>query len=227
MIQAFTHSWHRFVRLAFGAARRLNQHSALAVAGMAGPVVLFVCDLVAGLGAAEYSFVSDSISSLALTRLGFVLVIGFMAIGLLVEIFVAGLLYNVMHHKWFHLGIALLVFVGFSLLLVGAFRTDPVTLDEKTTEGIIHGLAALVVFWGFPLALITMLPSLRRDHRWQDLYTYTIAAAVAGFVLALLVAVLKDHITWFGLLERLLVVNLIIWVEVAGVRMLVNSLRRT
>ena len=204
---------------------RLNVHSALAFAGMAGPLVLVFCDITAAAGADGYSFIGDSISSLALTRIGYVLVIGFMAIGLLVEVFVAGLLYNIRHSRWFHLGIGMLVFFGFFLLLIGAFRTDPVDAPD-TAEGIIHGLAALGAFWLFPLALLALSPSIKRDPDWSNLFRYTIVTCILALLLALATAIFKDRITWFGLMERLLVLNMIAWVEIAAFRMLCLSLRR-
>ena len=98
--------------------KRLNVHSALAFAGMAGPVVLIVTDIVASSANPDYSLVRDSISSLALAKLGWVQTIGFLAIGLLVEIFTAGLLYNIRARRWFHLSITCLVIVGFGMLML-------------------------------------------------------------------------------------------------------------
>lgn len=219
-------NFFRVYRCVTSLTERMNIHSALAFAGIAGPVVLVVTDATAGIGAENYSFISGSISSLALTRIGFLLVIGFMAIGLLVEIFVAGLLYNIRHHRGFHLGIAMLVFLGFALLLVGAFRTDPVGAPD-TVEGTIHGLAAFVVFWLFPIAILVLAPSIKRDTAWTSLHRYTIIAAILALILALLATFIKDHISWFGLLERLLVANLIIWVGTAAFRMLCISIKRS
>ena len=66
--------------------KRLNVHSALALAGMAGPLVLVATDLTAAFSTPGYNLVTHSISSLALTDTGWVQTIGFLAIGLLVEI---------------------------------------------------------------------------------------------------------------------------------------------
>ena len=69
--------------------RNINIHSILALAGIAGPVVLIIGDMAAGLSSPGYNLIRDSISSLALTRIGWLQTIGFLALGLLVEIFVA------------------------------------------------------------------------------------------------------------------------------------------
>ncbi len=206
--------------------RRVNFHSVLAMAGMAGPIVLAATDLSVGIAQPGYSPIKDSISSLALTHLGWVQTIGFLAIGLLVEIFVAGLLFNVRPARGFHLGIGLLVVFGFCLLLIGAFRTDPVGTDPHTTEGAIHTFVASGVFWLFPLALAFMAPSLRQDTHWHNIYVYTLAACVIDVVLVVAMGIFGDTVGWFGLMERLTVANMIIWVEVAAIKMLRLSLKR-
>jgi len=204
---------------------RRNIKSALAMAGIAGPLVLVICDITASIAAARaegYNVILDSISSLALTDLGFILTIGFMAIGLLVEIFVAGLLYSIKPAKWFHAGIGMLVFFGFALLLIGAFRTDPVD-SPATIEGTIHGVMAMVAFWLFPLAVLALSRSIKSDPRWSGLYRYTMVTFVLALIMAILVATIRDIIGWFGLLERLLVANMVIWVGVMAARMLYLS----
>lgn len=209
-----------------GTIKRLNIHSALAFAGMAGPVVLIVTDIVASSANPGYSLVRDSISSLALAELGWVQTIGFLAIGLLVEIFVAGLLYNIRARWGFHPSITCLVIMGFGLLLLGAFRTEPVGAPENT-EGIIHNIAATAVFWLFPVSALLIAPSVKHDPYWKNVYKYTIITGILGFILVIMVVILEDtDSSWFGLAERLLVANMIIWVEVMAFKLLYLSLTR-
>jgi hypothetical protein len=208
-----------------GIFRRLNIHSALALAGMAGPLVLVVTDITAALTSPDYNLVRDSISSLALTRLGWLQTIGFLAIGLLVEIFTAGLLYSIKGVRGFRFSIGLLVFFGFALLLIGAFRTDPIG-GPDTIEGTIHGLTAIGAFWIFPVAILVIAPSLRNDPAWKGLFRYTLIAGLLAIAFVITIGVLPDETSWFGLLERILVANMIIWVEVAAIKLLFLSIHR-
>ncbi len=205
--------------------RHMNIHSLLALAGMAGPIVLGATDMSTALTTPTYNLIRDSISSLALTPLGWVQTIGFLAIGLLIEIFTAGLLFNIRRARLFRLGIALLVIFGFALLLIGAFRTDALGA-ARTIEGRIHGLAATTAFWIFPVAILVISPSLRNDPDWRGLFRYTIVAGILAVVLVMVVGALPDSLSWFGLLERLLVLNMIAWVEVAAFKLLLLSLKR-
>ena len=204
---------------------RWNIHTALAIAGVVGPLMLTLGDLTAGLADPDYSLVTNSISSLALTGIGWLQTIGFLALGLLVEIFTAGLMFNVKRYKWFHAGIAILVFFGFAMLLIGAFHTDVVGA-ARTTEGRIHGYIATTAFTLFPFAVLCLLPSLKRDANWKDLYLYSLVTFYVALFMLVLTRIFQETSGWFGLAERLLVANMILWVEVAAVRLFMLSLKR-
>jgi hypothetical protein len=205
--------------------KQMNGVSLLALAGMAGPLILVITDFTAAFTSPGYSLVRDSISSLALTSLGWLQTIGFLAIGLLVEIFTAGLLFNIRGARGFRLSIGLLVLFGFGLLLIGAFRTDPVG-TARTIEGRIHGFTATAAFWIFPVAILAIAPSLRSDLKWKGIFWYTLVVAVLSVALVITLGALPKNVSWFGLMERILVANMIIWVEVAAIKLLLLSLKR-
>lgn len=197
----------------------------LALGGIVGPLVLIIADLSAAFSQTGYSFIRDSISSLALTHLGWIQTIGFLAIGLLIQFFAAGLLISIRKRRGFGFGISLLSFFGFGMLLMGAFRTDPAGVSH-TTGGIIHLVAAGMVFWLFPLALSLLAPSLKKDPLWRRIFPYTVITGVLALAFAVGQILLPSPLSWFGLYERLIVANAIIWVEVVALRLLLFSVRR-
>jgi hypothetical membrane protein len=205
--------------------KRFNIHSVLALAGILGPLALAAGDLTAASSSPGYDLVKNSISSLALTSIGWLQTIGFLALGLLVEIFTAGLLFNVKRARWFHLGIAVFVLFGFGMLLIGAFNTDPVGAVH-TIKGTIHGLAASTDFSLFAIAVLALTPSFKQDPDWQPLSRYSLVTCVLAVLLGVTLRFFKDGSNWFGLVERILVANMIIWVEVAAINLLRLSLRR-
>jgi hypothetical protein len=144
---------------------------------------------------------------------------------LLVEIFTAGFLFNVKRYRGFHIGIGILVVFGFAMLLIGAFRTDPVGA-ARTIEGRIHGFTASTAFSIFPVALLFFIPSLQKDAEWQGLSRYTAITFILAVVFVVTLRIMQEKNNWFGLVERLLVFNMIIWVEVAALRLFVLSLKR-
>ena len=203
----------------------LNVYGILALAGVVGPFVLILTDLTAAFSEPKYDPIRDSISSLALTPMGWVQTIGFLAIGLLVEVFVAGLLFSIRRGWGFGPSMGLLVCFGFGLLLIGAFRTDPVGVPH-TIEGTIHSVTATTVFWLFPIAILLLAPSLRNDPYWEATFVYTVVTSILALALMIGRVCLPAQLSWFGLYERFLVSNMIIWVEVMAVRLLRLSLSR-
>jgi len=204
--------------------KRLNIDSVPALVGIVGPIVVVVGDLAASLSTPSYNPVRDSISSLALTPIGWLQSICFLAMGLLLEIFVAGLFFNIRRARGFHAGIGLLAFCGFGLLLIGAFRMDAPGA-QRTVEGIIHTVTSYGLSLLFPIAILLLTPSLKSDPDWRNIFVYTLIAGVLA--LALMIGLfLFDQTGWFGLYERIIVANAIIWVEVVAVHLLHLSLRR-
>jgi hypothetical membrane protein len=206
-------------------AKRLIINSLPAVAGIVGPVVIAVGDLAASLSTSSYSIVRDSISSLALTPIGWLQSIGFLAMGLLEVILVVGLFFNIRKARGFHAGIGLLIICGFALLLIGAFRMDP-TDTPRSIEGITHTVASYSLGLLFPMSILSLAPSLKSDPDWRNVFVYTLIAGILALAL-ILGALFGDQPGWFGLYERIIVLNAIVWVEVAAVHLLRLSLRPT
>lgn len=205
--------------------RRLNVNSILALAGIAGPLILITTDLAVASSDPGYNLIQHSISSLAWAKLGWLQTLGFLAIGLLTEVFVAGLFFNIHGARGFGFGIGLLALFGFGLLLIGAFHTDP-AVGPRTIDGAIHGVAAKTIFWLFPVAALLIAPSLKKDAHWRSLYIYTLAAAIFAFLFMLSSIVLPEDQGWFGLFERILVADEVIWEVVVAVGLLRLSVKK-
>ena len=193
----------------------LDAYGILAWAGIIGPLVLVALDITAAISQPKYSLIKDSISALGLTSLGWIQTIGFVVFGLLVEIFTAGLFLNIRRKHLFDVGIGLLTFFGFGLAMIGLFRTDPIG-GLPTWSGRIHVWAAYSVLGLFPVSLAMLLSSIRDDPNWRGLYHYTVVTGVLALGMAVGRLFLPSNINWFGIYERILVGNVIIWVEVYG-----------
>jgi hypothetical membrane protein len=199
--------------------QRLGIKVALSLAGIIGPAIFILTDASLGLTVPGYNFIKNSISSLAWTDLGWLQTIGFMAVGLLIELFVAGLFISIRGRRGFGFGIIFLMFFGFGLLMVGGFHTDAVE-GVTTVQGTIHIWSAKCVFWFFPVAVLLISPSLRKDPYWRPLFFYSIGAAIFAVVFMISSLLIPDDFNWFGLFERILVADEIIWVLVVAIRLL-------
>jgi|WetSurMetagenome_2_1015567.scaffolds.fasta_scaffold25300_4 hypothetical protein len=202
----------------------LNIYGLLALAGIIGPVVFVISNLIVIFFTANYNLLRSTISSLAWSPLGWLQSIGFLVVGLMVEVFASGLLFSIQAKRGFSVGIGLLVYLGFGLLLIGAFQED-LAGTPHTIQGIIHVIAALSVFSSFPVASLLIALSLRKDLFWKGLYIYTIIATclAVGFVAAHFGLIGNDD--WLGLYEQVLVANMVVWVEVMAIQLLRLSFR--
>jgi hypothetical protein len=206
--------------------RRLGLGGILSMAGIMGPLIFLFTEYFTFF-TAQYNnnIIAHSISSLAWTHYGWVQTIGFLIFGLLVELFAAGLFFSIKGARGFGFALAILVFFGFGLLLVGGFHTD-VGLANRTTDGMIHGYAAKGIFWLFPVAAILIIPSLRRDKLLKQIWVFSLISAILAVILMLCIQTFAEKRHWFGLFERLLEADAIIWVEVLAIWTLRSSYKK-
>ena len=202
--------------------RMLDAHGILALAGIVGPLILVTMDLIAAFAEPKYSLVRQSMSSLALTSKGWIETIGFMLMGLMIESFTAGLYLNIKRRRGFGFGIGLLAFFGFGMLVVGTFHTKAVGAPATFSSNV-HTVAADCVLGFFPIALAVMLPSIKNDRRWHRMFRYTVITGVIALLMAVCQPFLPDDFRFFGLYERIMVLNAITWLGTFAVRLLVLS----
>jgi MFS family permease len=204
-------------------SKRPNINSVPALVGIVGPIVVAVGDLAASSSVPGYSLVRDSVSSLALTSIGWLQSICFLAMGLLLEIFVAGLFFNIRRARGFHAGIVLLALCGFVLMLIATFHMDH--SGAPPIDGTIHTIASYGLGLLFPIAILSLAPSLKSTPNWKGIFVYTLIAGVLALAL-ILGALLAEQRGWFGLYERIIIGNGLVWVEIVAIHFLRLLLRQ-
>ena len=204
-------------------SKRLNINSVPAIVGIVGPVVVIVGDLAASSSIPGYSPIRDSVSSLALTSLGWLQSICFLAMGLLLEIFVAGLFFNIRRARGFYAGIVLLALCGFVLMLIATFHMDHA--GAPPIDGTIHTIASYGLGLLFPIAILSLAPSLKRTPNWKNVFVYTLIAGALALAL-IMGALFAEQRGWFGLYERIIILNALVWVEVVAIHFLRLLLRQ-
>jgi MFS family permease len=198
-------------------SKRLNIDSVPALVGIVGPVVVIAGDLAASLSTPGYSLVRDSVSSLALRPIGWLQSICFLAMGLLLEIFVAGLFFNIHRARGFRLGIGFLALCGFVLMLIAAFHMDHP--GAPPIDGTIHTIASYGLGLLFPVAIFSLAPSFKSTPNWKNIFIYTLIAGILALAL-IIGAFFTEQTGWFGLYERIIIGNALIWVEVVAIHFL-------
>jgi hypothetical membrane protein len=198
-------------------SERLNINSVPAIVGIVGPVIVIIGDLIASLSVPGYSPIRDSVSSFAWTSLGWLQTICFLAMGLLWEIFTAGLYFTIRRARGFHVGIVLFALCGFVLMLIAAFHMGHT--GAPRIDGTIHTIASYGLGLLFPIAILSLAPSLKNTPDWKNVFIYTIIAGVLAFAL-ILGALFAEQRGWFGLYERIIILNALVWVEVVAIHFL-------
>ncbi len=204
--------------------RMLGIHGVLALAGIIGPLILVTMDLIGAFTALGYSPVRQTMSSLALTSKGWMATIGFMLMGLMIESFTAVLYLNIKRRRGFGFGTALLTFFGFGMLLVGTFKTKAVGAPS-TFSSYVHTVAADSVLGLFPIALALVLPSIRNDQRWRKMFNYTVITCAIALLMVVCYPFLPKNFRFWGLYERIMVLNAITWLATFAGRLLILSFR--
>ena len=198
-------------------AKRLSVNSVPALVGIVGPVVVIVGDISASLSVLGYSPIRDSVSSFALTSLGWLQSICFLAMGTLLVIFVGGLYFGIRRARGFHAGITLLALCGFVLMLIATFHMDH--SGAPPIDGEIHTIASYGLGLLFPIAILSLSASLKRTLNWEGIFVYTLVAGVLAFGL-IIGAIFGNQRGWFGLYERIIILNALVWVEVVAIHWL-------
>jgi hypothetical protein len=205
-------------------SKGLNVNSVPAIVGIVGPIVVIAGDLAASSSIPGYSPIRDTVSSLALTSVGWLQSICFLAMGLLLEIFVAGLFFRIHRARGFYAGIVLLALCGFVLMLIATFHMrapgGPHTIDGK-----IHTIASYGLGLLFPIAILSLASSLKSTPNWKNIFVYTTIAGILAFGL-IIGAFFVELTSWFGLYERIIILNALVWVEVVAIHFLRLLLRQ-
>jgi MFS family permease len=204
-------------------SKRLNINTAPALVGIVGPIVVIVGDLATSLSLPNYSPIRDSVSSLAWTDLGWLQTICFLAMGLLLVIFVSKFFFNIRRARGFHAGIVLLALCGFVLMLIAAFHMGHP--GAPPIDGTIHTIASYGLGLLFPIAILSLAPSFKSTPNWKNIFIYTLVAGILALAL-ILGALLAEQRGWFGLYERIIILNALIWVEVVAIHFLRLLLRQ-
>jgi hypothetical membrane protein len=193
------------------------------MACVAGPFLFCIVLAVTQSLHPGYSPIRQSTSELAFGPYGWLQTADFLFLGLMMIAFGVTLYLGIQRKRSLWIATGLFVFMGLSEMLIGIFQADLAKSSPITLYALIHQAAASVSAMAFPAAAFVILPNLKADPRWKGLTTYTVI--VAGVAIGLLIgrgAWLLTHWLdpWWGLYERVLMANSLIWVEVMAIRLL-------
>jgi hypothetical membrane protein len=205
-------------------AERRTVLAALAVAGIAGPILFTVAFVVQGLLRPDYSPVAEPVSALAVGPNGWVQDVNFFVLGPLMLAYAVGLHLGVRPARAGMVGPALLAVSAAGIVLAGAVPMRQ-GAGGVTDEPAGHEVAAFMIFLGAGAGLMAISRRLAADPRWRSLAAFTLAGGATIVVLFLAIGVLAStpdapFYRWFGLAQRVLIAVYVPCTVVLALRLL-------
>jgi hypothetical membrane protein len=199
--------------------------TALAVVGIAGPVLFWVLLLLAQSLHPGYDPWEDSVSRLIFGKFGSLQTTNFCLLTLFTAAFGAAVYLCIAKSLVGRLASLLIVLMGLAQLLTTVFRVDVNPLGPKSLAYIIHNWVFIISAGSFPFGALLLVPSLWSDKHWRPFTYTTIVAATADLCLELLWLVsrpFQPHLIdpWFGVYERILLSIPLAWMIIISTRLL-------
>ena len=196
---------------------------------LAGPIAFTIAWLVGGLVQDEYSSRREDISALAASdaQHAWIMITGFVLLGVGTVALAAGLA-STLRYPSAVIGSVLLVIAGIGLVVAGLARNDCsselpacaalVDAGEVSWHHEVHDNVSLIIFLALIAAPLVLARAFGRDDHWRPLRAYSIVTGLLGFAL-LVLFVTAPAGTWNGLVQRIFVSVLFLWIAVLGLRL--------
>ena len=199
------------------AGQRAARFGALVVAGV---VIYVALDIVAQSLPPHYNPIKQAESDLGVGPYGWIMSLNFVVRGAIALALFAGLRRTLAPAARPPLAMALLLIWAAGDVLLAVFRTD-VPPHRATIHGVIHLLVAFIAFVAVALSELILSLRLAADPHWAAIRPFLLGLACAALVtmVALFLHVLpRAQIT--GLIERLFLGLVLLWMVVAGLWLL-------
>jgi hypothetical membrane protein len=196
---------------------------------MAGPIAFTIAWLLGGLVQDEYNFRREDISALAAldAQHPWIMITGFVLLGAGTVALAAGLA-STLRYPSGVIASVLLTIAGIGLVVVGLARNDcsgalpacAARVDAGATSwhDQLHDNVSLILFLALISALLVYARAFGRDDHWRPLRTYSIVTGLLGFGL-LVLYVIEPAPAWNGLVQRIFVTVLFLWIGLVGFRL--------
>jgi hypothetical membrane protein len=195
-----------------------------------GPIAFTIAWIVAEVLQDGYSPRQDYISELAAmdAQHVWIAITGFLLLGIGTVALGAGLA-GAVGGRPARIGSILVALAGVGIIVAGLARNDcrsrldacaaRIEALDVSWHHVTHDLASLVAFLALIAAPQVLARAFRHDQSWRDLRTYSMTTGVVGLVLLVL---LFSGVagSWTGVLQRVLVTMLVLWVAVLGARLI-------
>jgi hypothetical membrane protein len=196
---------------------------------VAGPIAFTAAWLIGPFAQDVYSVRQEDISALAAldAQHTWIMITGFLLLGAGTVALGAGLAMTLKGRRAV-IGSILVLIAGVGLVVAGLARNDcsselsacaqRVDAGDVSWHSTVHDTVSLVIFLALIAAPLVLAGSFRGAEPWRDLWSYSLVTGLLGFVL-LIMYVTGVAGSWNGLLQRIFVSILFLWIAVLGLRL--------
>jgi hypothetical protein len=189
----------------------------LALASISGVVVSILMTVVSQLLHSNNNPISQSVSQLQFDPYGWIQRVSLVISGLTTAAFGVGLYFGMSQKRELRIVVILFLVMGIGQFVTAAFQPDMPGTIGISPHALVHQGGATVSGICFPIAGFLMLRHLRSDPRWGTEWArYTLIVVIATLVLELGREILLPFPwldSWFGVYEKVLTVNSVVWLE--------------
>jgi len=204
--------------------------------GAVGPLLFAIVFLIEGATRSGYDAWRTTISTLSLSDYGWMQIANFHLFGLMTLCFSVGLKRTLKRGTASSLGPILFAVLGIGLILAGIFVTDPClgypiaspAIPPESLHGMIHNIAALIVFLALPVICFVMGRRFARYPGWRS--WATLSMVTGGLVLFFFAwfftsvsasaDAVPEEAVHAGLLERITSIIGCLWMSALALRLL-------
>jgi hypothetical protein len=210
----------------------LNQRQIAAWAGMIGPALFVGIFTLEGWLRPDYDPLARYISALSLGPRGWIQIVNFVVLGVLLLVFTRGIAAEFPTGKAARGGPILLATLAVLFIVSGIFVMDPMDTppEQMSLHGTIHGIAGGIVFVSMPITIFVFLRRFRVDSNWQSFQPRTLVLGIVegvGLVSFTIVskspALLSTFVDWIGLIQRTALVPFMLWLFLFALNLLKRS----
>lgn len=197
-----------------------------ALAGVIGPTLFVTVFTIEGFLRPGYNPLSTYVSALSLGPRGWTQIVNFIVSGTLLLVFACGAAIKFKKEKTSQAGPVQLAIIAIGILLSGPFVMDPIGTPtaQASVHGLVHGILGGIVFLLMPISSMVFYRRLRTEPNWQSFSKWTLTMSILLIVtLTLFTFATKIpslqivFASWFGLLQRLVLIPFMFWVFTFGV----------
>lgn len=198
-------------------------------AGLVGgilSILFFLIVVVLGFTQPGYNHFQNTISYLVVGEMGWIQTVNFMLLALALVLVGYGFGVSLLKMQ-VNIITAVFWMLAFSLLMIALIPTEKtgeletISLDSFSLVGRLHYLTVFVLLFLIPIPVIKVISFMQKSSDWKNLASYTRIVLIFNFLVGLLWFFLINGgylQEWKGLIQKILVTNVLIWLTVIGYR---------